>query len=110
MFFSDKRAERLFFFFLAGPEFIRRVEMDKKGESEQHDCRRSSGAEQVQTGGLRTDRKHWVRGRRTRVDGAQMLRDKQEGADLVVVLVKAFTHHTYTTPKHTHTQVHAHCG
>lgn len=37
MFFSDKRAERLFFFFLAGPEFIRRVEMDKKGESEQHD-------------------------------------------------------------------------
>lgn len=37
MFFSDKRAERLFFFFLAGPEFIRRVEMDKKGESEQHE-------------------------------------------------------------------------
>lgn len=37
MFFSDKRGERLFFFCLAGPEFIQRVEMDKKGESEQHE-------------------------------------------------------------------------
>lgn len=72
----------------------------KRGSRRSMSCRRSSGAEQVQTGGLRTDRKHWVRGRRTRVDGAQMLRDKQEGADLVVVLVKAFTHNTKT---HTHT-------
>lgn len=32
---SERRG--FFFFFLAGPEFIRRVGMDKKGESEQHE-------------------------------------------------------------------------